>query len=72
MKIRMLTGMAGERFAYQAGDEVELPAPEAQRLVARGQAEAIAPVVETGMRGLVETAARRVRGARQTLGKVTA
>lgn len=71
MKIRMLTAMAGNRFAYQSGDEVDLPPKEALRLIERGGAERL-PETETAMQGLVETAAKRVRGARQRLGRVLA
>lgn len=37
-RVKILTSMAGDGFAWQLNDEVELPAEEAQRLIAAGYA----------------------------------
>jgi hypothetical protein len=41
MRVRMLTAMAGPRFCYQCGQEVDLPDGEARRYVAARIAELV-------------------------------
>lgn len=41
--IKLLTSMAGEGFAYNYGEEVELSAAAEKRMIESGQAEAVEP-----------------------------
>lgn len=41
MKIKILTSLAGTRFAFAPGDVAEFPEAEAKRFIASGVAEAI-------------------------------
>jgi len=45
MKVRLLTGIVGDRFSNEAGDVVEMAADEAARLIESGAAvpEAVEP-----------------------------
>ena len=52
MTVRMLVSRAGANFSQKRGQVVDLPAAEAERLIAAGQAEAVEPEttqVETAM-----------------------
>lgn len=42
MKVKLLIGRAGIGFVQNAGDEVDVDADEAKRMIAAGQAEPIA------------------------------
>lgn len=39
MKIKLLTAMAGARFAFRYGDIVDMPDDKARRMIEKGQAE---------------------------------
>ena len=45
MKVRLLTGIAGDRFSHEAGEVVEFAADDAARLIESGAAvpEAVEP-----------------------------
>lgn len=45
MRIRMLVSRAGVGFANSAGDEIEVSADEASRMIAAGQAEPVREAV---------------------------
>lgn len=67
MRIQFTTGVAGARFAYEPGDEVELPAKDALPFVRAGQATVLRDGdVERAVEAPAETAARR-GGKRRTL-----
>lgn len=42
VKVRLLTSIAGENYAHNAGDEVTLDSTEAKRFLEAGLAEAVA------------------------------
>lgn len=51
MKIKLLVSRAGMDFAQNAGDEIEVEAAEAKRMIDAGQAEAIeAPKTERAVK----------------------
>lgn len=76
MRVKLLTSMAGHRFEAHYGQELNLPDADARRLIARGQAAAVAPVspglVETAAAVAPEVAAQRVRKPRRLFGKAVA
>lgn len=57
MRIRLLTGRAGDGWTQEAGEVLDLPDSEARRLISAWQAEPLE--VATGRTG-TETAANRV------------
>lgn len=66
MKIRFIDSVAGARFAYRCGQEVDLPPEIAQDFLRAKQAVVVrdAPP-ETETLAAPETTARRVRAARR-------
>jgi hypothetical protein len=56
MKVRFLTGIAGIKFIYAPGDEVEMNASEAERWIKSGAAEFVLTTVETATMDKPETA----------------
>lgn len=51
MKIRLLTGMAGDDFSLSPGDVTEqFPDDECQRLIDAGYAEAVTPKMEKAVK----------------------
>ena len=58
MRVRILESVVGPRFAWRAGDELDLPPDEAKRLLKAGSAER---VETTEAAAAPETTARRTR-----------
>lgn len=65
MRVRILTSIAGERFAYQAGQEIDSadapPEVAVWLSVPLADGSFRAEVVETATTGPTETAAKRTR-----------
>jgi len=62
-RIRILTSVAGEGFSWRAGEEIDLPGPEAAKWADGVRAELVrtAPVETPEQPPAAETAARRPR-----------
>lgn len=64
MRIRLLTDLASTFHCWHEGDEIEMPEPEATRMILRLQAErielAVGEQIEAAMAQPVEAAAHRV------------
>lgn len=61
-RIRMLTSVAGAGFSWRAGEEIDLPGPEAAKWADGVRAVLVrAPAVETPEQQRSETTARRAR-----------
>lgn len=60
-RIRMLTSVAGEGFSWRAGEEIDLPGPEAAKWADGVRAELVrtAPVETPEQPPAAETATRR-------------
>lgn len=50
MKVKLLTGMTSEHFAYSPGDVVDLPSKVAKRMIQRGTAEPVEKKAEKATR----------------------
>jgi hypothetical protein len=63
MRIKLLVARAGPTLSQNPGEEIEVPAAEAARMIAAGQAVATDPAPAPKRRARRETAAKRAAKA---------
>lgn len=67
MKVKLLTSRVGTGFVQEAGEVIDLPPHEAERMIRAEQAEAINDQPQTAMVGDFETASRKAGKPRKAV-----